>query len=118
MARGTCGHPSLAYKLCLPSTISLNSCPAGLQVGILAVLSAFGPDPEKRPVQDMQDGSGLFGKGIPKSWVPVVSSRERLRAPDWCVLLAMKGGHGPRRAGISMQSREGGFLAHKFLIFS
>lgn len=81
-------------------------------MGILTVLSAFGPDPEKRPVQGMKKGSGSFGKGIPRFWVPVVSSRERLRAPDWCVLLAMKGGHGPRRAGVSMQSREGAFLAH------
>lgn len=38
----------------------------------VGILSALGPDPEKKPVQALEDGSGAFGKEITGSWVPGV----------------------------------------------
>lgn len=114
---GTCGHSSLAHAsstrlLPLPP----NSCPrpcTGLEVGILAVLSTLGPDPEKRPVQALEKGSGSFGKGIPGSWVPGVWSIKEVMSSRLCVPLAIKGGHGEIRARVS--SLKYGFTAGAFL---
>lgn len=80
--QGMCGHPSLAqgsstHLLPLPPNSCLWLC-TGLGVGILAVLSTLAPDPENRPVQALEKGSGSFGKGIPGSWVPGAWSRREV----------------------------------------
>lgn len=38
----------------------------------VGILSALGPDTEKKPVQAPEEGSGAFVEEIPGSWVPRV----------------------------------------------
>lgn len=86
-------------------------------MGILAVLFTTGLDPEKRPVQALEESSGSFRKGTPEFLVPGVSfGREVISSR-----LVYPFGHKLRRAwpeksksesSLNYGSNAGAFLAH------
>lgn len=95
MPHGVCEHPRLTHLSTFHHLLNKQSmATTGLGLDILAVLCTVGPDLEKRPVQDLEESSGLFGKGIPGSWVPGMWSRREVLSSRLVFPFGDEGGHG------------------------